>query len=36
MIIKSTQEGTVDFVNISYYSSICVSATSDGEKETSK
>ena len=29
---KILQEGTIDFVSISYYSSICVSATSDGEK----
>ena len=32
---KILQEGTVDFVSISYYSSICVSATSDGEKTSS-
>ena len=29
---KILQDGTVDFVSISYYSSTCVSATSDGEK----
>lgn len=29
---KALLEGTVDFVSISYYSSICVSNTADGEK----
>lgn len=29
---KILKEGTVDFVSISYYSSVCVGKTSDGEK----
>lgn len=32
---KILKEGTVDFVSISYYSSVCVSKTSDGEKTSS-